>query len=530
MNKVQTDNTEISIKADKVEEKFGNERLHEDIVPKVKQEVEETKVSTGSHVEVKPFIMKKLSESLLPKKCVIIVPPLYLDHDVQCKLMEKIGVKSLQYDWVEAGKATQEKNISIVCKFPRVKDKLFVEATTFFLIAGFDDETKIATLKKLESVAEAKDESQYRKQETTFVVSRSKQNVLDALWGNAKTFIDTTQKDLPNNYCELHLSKPEDILGEVDLAFEKLTSIRAALTSEQMKAVKASIEKANGPEVKRKVALFLVPIGMPGMGKTTVLSNLKKLLEEKSCPVTVISSDTIRKQRIEDAMQIDLDLDQDDAFKSVSSDARYQFFRDVRAAIEKTDKLSQDTHVILLDKNHVPQIVGETLKLIQRLRFKTKCKVRTVIINPQCTTDFRTQTTTFPFSLTFFLTCLHRAVGRKDHETLKGTNIQAASVLLGFFKAYKDYRSTEAGLKAFGANFLMEVPFIHEDVEAEKNLPETLVTSFNTLLDTVEEPEEEKIVAFLNELENSQFEPKNPDLNMICEGILDGLTKHFSLF
>lgn len=58
---------------------------------------------------------------------------------------------------------------------------------------------------------------------------------------------------------------------------------------------------ASSKQISKKSLHIIVPIGMPGMGKTTYLKVLKNVVENKfSASLEVISSDKIRKECMDD--------------------------------------------------------------------------------------------------------------------------------------------------------------------------------------------------------------------------------------
>lgn len=433
---VEEKNSKKKGKGGKKGKKNDDEDEEEDIVEDPKIERKKSRKSTDETFEEQKITTPVTSvNNGTPKRIAIIAPPLYFDFDLQSKLREKVNKAELETEWKDSTPLNKNKSISLLCKFPAIKDKAALETNTIFLIGGFDEDSYKSTLKKLESLAKEKNKFSFSGHEFTYINSKDKEKSLELLWNNHKKFIESINQLLPNNYQEVQLSKPDKILEEVDLAFEKLKNIQSTLKIEPN--VPAESDPGTKPALvqkesksKSKQVLAFIPIGIPGMGKTTFLTLLKQLLEEKGCAITIISSDKIRKKHLEEAMERTPDMTEQRAFEKSAKPAKKEFFEEVEKAIARTATLQQKTHIIFLDKNHPPNIIDETIESFQKPKYKTKYRMRTVVLKPSCATEFHMKTTTFPFSLTFLLTCIRRAVDRHEHETLKGTDLKIAGSTL----------------------------------------------------------------------------------------------------
>jgi len=113
-----------------------------------------------------------------------------------------------------------------------------------------------------------------------------------------------------------------------------------------------------------------------------------------------------------------------------------------------------------------------------------------------------------------------------------GSDVERAGVLFSFLNLYKDFDITDYYLKAVGANFLMELPFTNEDPEVEKSLPPTLIQSVKNVFRGLRgfDQDAEKLAVFLDELNKSGIEFKNPDPDQLYTQSVECLNKCFQLF
>jgi len=475
----------------------------------------------------------------LPKRIIIITPPMYFDFDQRAKIVENSGVKGLGTEWNEILSTQEKRTIILLNKFPRITKPSEIQHNSIFIIVGFEQENMKSTVRKLEDLAIQKERFQFSGDEFMFVQSKDKQRSVENLWKNFEQFKEKIHQILPNNYHIVHLSKPDKIKSEIDMAFEKLGNFQANLNlesnAEQVTDAAKDNKDSNLEEASKKSKsqiLVFIPIGIPGMGKTTFLNILKKLLEEKGCAISIISSDVIRKNLIEETLQKEPHISESKAFEKTAKFAKTRFFDDVEKAILKTKTLTQKTHIVFLDKNHPPSIIKDTIEFFEKPKFLNKFDIRTVVIKPSCHETFRTNSHVFPFSLTFFFTCLRRAIGRDNHETLKGGDLNVSKVLISFLNSYKDFKPTENYFRSLGAQFVMELPFTHEDPEVEKAFPKTLVMSLSNALQSIVgfDPDLEKVAVFLEEFSKLTIELKNPDPELLYQKSLENLNKCFQLF
>lgn len=90
--------------------------------------------------------------------------------------------------------------------------------------------------------------------------------------------------------------------------------------------------------------------------------------------------------------------------------------------------------IVFLDENYPPYAVEKPIKLFKDFFWsKPEVKVVTIGLIPSTSMAYGS----YPFSLTYLLTCIKRAISRDNHDTLKGSKAKIASVVLKFFIFFK---------------------------------------------------------------------------------------------
>ena len=97
--------------------------------------------------------------------------------------------------------------------------------------------------------------------------------------------------------------------------------------------------------------LAIIPMGIPGIGKSRVFESLLKNQEAlKIFRFDAVSSDDIRKECIDKYMAIHPGADNEAAFKGTQGPYKGAFNRALGKAAEKSE--SGKIHCIIVDKNH----------------------------------------------------------------------------------------------------------------------------------------------------------------------------------
>jgi len=263
------------------------------------------------------------------------------------------------------------------------------------------------------------------------------------------------------------------------------------------------------PASNGKRVLVIVPMGIPGMGKTYLVQRLEAEVVSLGCSFSIVSSDQVRRGCMEEYMARTRTTDLEKAFDSTAKKAREVFYDRVKEGLRS----SKQVHVLFIDKNHPPNAVSSTLKELSKIQPKGISKLELVALVPDCTQKFTNSrgmgSSEYELSFTFLVQCLKRTIGRQEHETMVGSPAKKAAVVLMMFSMYRDVRFSD--LLRQGFDHILRVPFTDE---SKVHYPEPLVDSIADILANLkpgsmpEEQDTQSIVTALNFIPN-QFSVVN---------------------
>lgn len=115
-------------------------------------------------------------------------------------------------------------------------------------------------------------------------------------------------------------------------------------------------EDAEEPKIEKKLIQVIVPVGLPGMGKSTLGERLleSEIFSEGTHFVS-ISNDQIRRSLVHQYFQENPDADQQEAFQATAKGLQSEIERQIVYSIEMMSDL--DHLVLFMDKNHPPKIL-----------------------------------------------------------------------------------------------------------------------------------------------------------------------------
>lgn len=227
----------------------------------------------------------------------------------------------------------------------------------------------------------------------------------------------------------------------------------------------------------------MVPIGMPGMGKTFFLKTLRKNLEALGCFLSIISSDEIRAECMERLAKTQRKLTTEQLFDKTGRDARNLFNERLANLISTGEKKNCSAHFIFIDKNHPPNAIKGTLDLIRKSGEGLNLEV--IALTPYVEENFflyvdQGKTHKYPFSANFFFNCLDRVQHRIDHATLPGSGTKSANVLIMFFHMFRNVRLNKESVLKNGFDKHLRIPFTNE--EKPTVIPPELIGIFIDIL------------------------------------------------
>ena len=217
--------------------------------------------------------------------------------------------------------------------------------------------------------------------------------------------------------------------------------------------------------IQKAKTYVIVPVGIPGMGKTYLLNTFRKLVEGNSCEFSMLSSDEVRKECMDKLSKRNKKLKFDELYDRTGKDARNLFNDRLVNLISTSDQKKTKAHFIFVDKNHPPNAFKGTIDLIKNngAHLDLEIIALTPLIGDKVLTyEEQGKAYEYPFSTNFFFHCLDRVQGRKDHPTLPGGGVKTLGILIMFLHMYRNIQLNHESLLRSGFNRLLQVPFTNE--------------------------------------------------------------------
>lgn len=204
-------------------------------------------------------------------------------------------------------------------------------------------------------------------------------------------------------------------------------------------------------EEQTKNLVVLVPISIPGSGKSFLVETLRGIIEKKGMKFSVVSSDSIRKEVTDNLKKRNPKTTEEKAFQNSSKDAARIYEETVRRIVRATEKAKEKTHVVFLDKNHPPNGIQKAVNTVKS-ECPRNCRLFLHALVPKCEIPFSNckRKVFYPFSLEFLLTCLHRIQNRTNHQNLQGKTTKTLNVGLMFFNMFRNVELDISWLRSFG--------------------------------------------------------------------------------
>ena len=248
----------------------------------------------------------------------------------------------------------------------------------------------------------------------------------------------------------------------------------------------AAVEYQTKTENYTKSVTILIPLGLPGMGKTTLLESVfeKHYKNQDDVSFVSVSSDGIRKKLLDQYRQRNPNKSIDDAFsatRNVLSKEVSEFTENQILATKNAQGRTIQKQIIFLDKNHPPPVLEKLSDFLDDLQNRNpQIQIIKKGVIPS-TSGHKNSGTKYPFSIQLLTTCYLRVLNRESHLTLSNENPElVARVLFGFFNSYKGMSFDNSFKKRFGLDHYLELDFAQENPDVQ--LPKNLFDSINQCL------------------------------------------------
>ena len=271
---------------------------------------------------------------------------------------------------------------------------------------------------------------------------------------------------------EEHINPYEELKED----FMKELEIRMKKEKEKM-----DLRTETGYNIKR--IIILIPMTIPGNGKTFFIKQLKEIIEKYGISFYSIGSDLIRKEIMDNIMRKNRRITKEEAFEKSGRPASFKFEEELVETFKKiynSDKINNS--IIYIDKNHPPNAINRSTEPIRKylnnsIKRAFKLDLQFVALIPDCINEFRfgeNFNSFIPFSLSYFIQCYLRVKHRNDHPTLNGDTKNLINIFGIFISNFINVSLKESNIITFQKlNRAIKLPFTDE-IE-EEGLPKDLV-------------------------------------------------------
>ena len=233
-----------------------------------------------------------------------------------------------------------------------------------------------------------------------------------------------------------------------------------------------------------KKIIVLIPMTIPGNGKTFFINQLRPMLLKYNVNFFSISSDLIRRRIMNEMLSRNYRLTEEEAFSSSGKRSNLVFEEELQRTFKSIylDKTISKA-MIYIDKNHPTNAINRSTEPIRKFLSQHKdprinLDLQFIALIPDCICDFEfmknERMSSIPFSLSYFIQCYLRVKHRDDHPTLNGNVKNLMSIFGVFVQNFIDVKLNESSImlhqKLDGA---FKLPFTDE-IE-ESMLPNDLV-------------------------------------------------------
>ena len=184
--------------------------------------------------------------------------------------------------------------------------------------------------------------------------------------------------------------------------------------------------------------VILIPITLPGSGKTELIAYLKNSTSKYGIYFDFISSDDIRKKEIEIYMKKIPGMTEREAFNRSRNFYNKSFQEEIETKF-KTVYLNNKIKncILFIDKNHPPNAINKTIEPIKKIisDFTNIDKqVSFVALIPECINNFILGNGHgLPFSLSYLIQCYIRVRNRTNHPLMNQNRKDLLLFLMGSF-------------------------------------------------------------------------------------------------
>jgi len=265
--------------------------------------------------------------------------------------------------------------------------------------------------------------------------------------------------------------------------YEKLKEDFMSELEIRIKKEKENVDLRTETGINIKRVIILIPMTIPGNGKTFFIKQLKEIIEKYGIKFYSIGNDLIRRQIMDNLMRKNKHMKEKEAFEKSGKIANFKFEEELVNTFEEIYNSNKiQNSIIYIDKNHPPNAINRSTEPIRKylknsIKRSFKLDLQFVALIPDCINDFRfgeNLNSFIPFSLSYFIQCYLRVRHRNDHPTLNGDTPNLINIFGIFISNFINVSLKENNIIMLQKlNRAIKLPFTDE-IE-EEGLPEELV-------------------------------------------------------
>ena len=281
--------------------------------------------------------------------------------------------------------------------------------------------------------------------------------------------------------------------------------------------------KSTGAE---QTVYIIVPMGIPGMGKSNLVSIFHENLDKYDASFDIISSDDTRAECMDKQGRKNKNLSRDELFDKTGKEARDLFNKRLSSLLANAHKKRETNIFIFLDKNHPPNAIPGVLKLVDSEG--SHLNKRFIALTPSVKETYSIEKSNYPFSLEFFLNCYNRVQNRQTHATLPGSGVKSAGIMFFFLDFFRNASLDSQSLSKNGFDLCLSIPFTKE-TKTSAELPAELRSKLNAVLAVPEKDKgekEKKVQEFDEEFQAQKFSFAFPERTEIAQTLIEFLDKN----
>ena len=262
---------------------------------------------------------------------------------------------------------------------------------------------------------------------------------------NNSNIIDIPKIDIENIKSNININKAHSKYYNSDIInlYSEHENIYMPLLPDFLKYEESQLKskldsyKKNMDNSVAKI-IILIPITLPGSGKTELIKYLKKSSDKYGIKFDYISSDDIRKKEIDLYMKKIPGITEREAFSKSRNFYNKSFQQEIETKFKNIYLDNKIGHSLLfIDKNHPPNAINKTIEPIKKIISSfTNLKKQVIFTGliPECINNFTIKSDLFlPFSLSYLIQCYIRVRNRTNHPLMNQNRKDLLLFLMGSF-------------------------------------------------------------------------------------------------